>query len=173
MFVPAALVTGLEYAPLRAIQGPARASAGHFPSGQTMRSTPDRIRHTICFEILAILMVVQLGNRLFGMPAMNMGAVGIASSVVAMIWNYLYNLGFDHALLRLTGRSQKKGFGVRALHAVLFEFSLTVLVLPVIMIILDVSLLDALVIDFSLTVFFLIYTFAFNFAYDRIFPIPE
>ncbi|WP_193175902.1 PACE efflux transporter [Oricola nitratireducens] len=138
-----------------------------------MRSTPDRIRHTISFEILAILMVVLLGNRLFGMPAMNMGAVGIASSVVAMIWNYLYNLGFDHALLRLTESSRKKGFGVRVLHAVLFEFLLTVLLLPVIVIILGVSLREALVIDLSLTVFFLVYTFTFNLVYDRIFPIPE
>lgn len=137
-----------------------------------MRTTPDRIRHTLLFEVIAIAMVMLLGNRLFGMPAMNMGAVGIASSLVAVTWNYLYNLGFDHALKRLTG-SVRKSWTMRAVHAVLFEFSLTVLLLPVIAAILGISLFDALVIDLSLTVFFLAYTFLFNLAYDRVFPIPE
>lgn len=137
-----------------------------------MRTTPDRIRHTLLFEVIAIAMVMLLGNRLFGMPAMNMGAVGVASSLVAVTWNYLYNLGFDHALKRLTG-SVRKSWTMRAVHAVLFEFSLTVLLLPVIAAILGISLFDALVIDLSLTVFFLAYTFLFNLAYDRVFPIPE
>lgn len=137
-----------------------------------MRTTPDRIRHTISFEIVAIAMVMLLGNRLFGMPAVNMGAVGIASSVVAVTWNYLYNLGFDHALLRLNG-SVRKSWTMRAFHAVLFELTLTLLLLPVIAIILGITLLEALVIDLSLTVFFLAYTFLFNLAYDWLFPVPE
>ena len=37
---------------------------------------------------------------------------------------------------------------------------------------LDVSLWDALVMDLGLVVFFLIYTFVFNWAFDAIFGLP-
>ena len=42
-----------------------------------MRSTPDRIRHAVSFEIIAIAMVMFLGSPVFGMPPVSMGAVGI------------------------------------------------------------------------------------------------
>lgn len=137
-----------------------------------MRSTPDRIRHAVSFEIIAITMVTFLGSHLFGLPPASMGAVGIASSVVATTWTYLYNLGFDHALLRLNG-SPAKGWRARVLHAVLFEITLSLLLLPLIAAMLGVTLLEAFLMDVSLMAFFLVYTFAFNLAYDRLFPIPE
>jgi len=137
-----------------------------------MRSTPDRIRHAVSFEIIAIAMVMFLGSRLFGMPPVSMGAVGIASSLVATIWTYLYNLGFDHTLLRMTG-SPEKNWRMRVLHAVLFEITLSFLLLPLIALMLGISLIEALLMDISLMAFFLVYTFVFNLVYDRLFPIPE
>lgn len=136
-----------------------------------MRSTPDRIRHAISFEIIAITMVILLGNSLFGMPPVSMGTLGIASSIVATLWTYLFNLGFDHALLRLRG-SPRKGWPTRVLHTILFEITLTVALLPLIITVLRIGLLEALMIDVSLMAFFLIYTFVFNLAYDALFPVP-
>lgn len=137
-----------------------------------MRSTPDRIRHAVSFEIIAIAMVMLLGSILFGMPPVSMGAVGIASSLVATIWTYLYNLGFDHALHRLNGSSEKS-WTMRVLHTVLFEITLSLLLLPLIAFMLGISLIEALLMDISLMAFFLVYTFVFNLVYDRLFPIPE
>jgi len=116
-------------------------------------------------------MVTLLGNRLFGMPPVSMGALGIASSVVATIWTYLYNLGFDHALLRLKG-SPRKSWVARLLHTILFEISLSLVLLPLIATVLGIGLLEALLIDVSLMAFFLVYTFVFNLAYDALFPMP-
>ncbi|MAS08214.1 MAG: hypothetical protein CL534_26470 [Ahrensia sp.] len=137
-----------------------------------MRSTPDRIRHAVSFEIIAIAMVMFLGSSLFGMPPVSMGALGIASSLVATIWTYLYNLGFDHALLRLNGNSEKS-WTMRVVHTVLFEITLSLVLLPVIATMLGIGLIEALVMDISLMAFFLVYTFVFNLVYDRVFPIPE
>lgn len=137
-----------------------------------MRSTPDRIRHAVSFEIIAIAMVTLLGNRLLGMPPMNMGVLGISSSIIATIWTYLFNLGFDHALLRLNG-SPQKGWPARVLHALLFEITLSLVLLPVIAAVLGIGLLEALMIDLSLMAFFLVYTFVFNLVYDALFPVPR
>lgn len=137
-----------------------------------MRSTSDRIRHAISFEIIGLALVTPLGALAFGMPLADVGVVGVAGATLATGWNYLYNLGFDHAMQRLTGGT-RKSLAVRVLHAVLFEGGLLLALLPLIAWYLDVSLLDAFLMDVSFALFYLVYTFVFNWAYDRIFPLPD
>ena len=66
-----------------------------------MRTTGDRIRHAISFEILALLIVTPLGAWVFDLPVADIGVVSIGSATIAMLWNYLYNIGFDHMMQRL------------------------------------------------------------------------
>jgi uncharacterized membrane protein len=129
-----------------------------------MRSTLDRIRHAISFELIGLALVTPLGALAFDMPVGDIGIVGG--------WNYLYNIGFDHLMRRLTGGTQKS-LVVRIAHAVLFELGLLIVLLPLIAWYLDVSLVHALTMDISFAVFYVIYAFVFNWAYDRIFPLPE
>lgn len=35
-----------------------------------------------------------------------------------------------------------------------------------------ISLVDAFLLDLALAVFYMVYAFVFNWAYDRVFPIP-
>ncbi|WP_160010921.1 PACE efflux transporter [Rhizobium sp. 18055] len=137
-----------------------------------MRSVPDRIRHAISFEIIGLAIITPLGALAFGMPIADIGIVGIASATVATAWNYLYNLGFDHAMQRMTGGTQKS-MAMRMLHAVLFEGGLLVALLPLIAWYLGVSLMQAFLMDVSFAAFYLVYAFAFNWAYDRLFPLPD
>ena len=137
-----------------------------------MRSVSDRIRHAISFELIGLAIITPLGAFAFGMPIADIGVVGVASATVATAWNYLYNLGFDHVMQRLTGGT-KKSLGVRVLHAVLFEGGLLVALLPLIAWYLGVSLLQAFMMDVSFALFYLVYAFVFNLAYDRIFPLPD
>ncbi|MBO9122283.1 MULTISPECIES: PACE efflux transporter [unclassified Rhizobium] len=137
-----------------------------------MRSVSDRIRHAISFELIGLAIITPLGAFAFGMPIADIGVVGVASATVATAWNYLYNLGFDHVMQRLTGGT-KKSLAVRILHAVLFEGGLLVALLPLIAWYLGVSLLQAFMMDVSFALFYLVYAFAFNLAYDRIFPLPD
>jgi uncharacterized membrane protein len=137
-----------------------------------MRSTGDRIRHAISFEIIGLMLIVPLGAMAFDMPAADMGIVGIASATIATGWNYLYNLGFDHLVRRLTGGTQKSA-AMRIAHAVVFELGLLVVLLPLIAWYLGIGLWQALTMDISFALFYVVYAFAFNWLYDRLFPLPE
>lgn len=136
-----------------------------------MRSVSDRIRHTLSFEIIGLLLVTPLGAWVFGLPMFEMGVVGGGSAAVAALWNYFYNLCFDHALQRLTGSTRKDTLA-RILHAVLFEIGLMALLMPLVAWYLQIDLWSAFVMDAALAGFYMGYAYVFNLAYDRLFPLP-
>lgn len=136
-----------------------------------MRTTRDRIRHAISFEVIGLLLITPLGALAFDKPMEDIGVVAFVSATIATGWNYLYNLIFDHALLRLRGAVQKT-VPIRVVHAILFEAGLLLVLLPFIAWYLGVSLLEAFLMDVSFAVFYLGYAFVFNWAYDVIFPVP-
>lgn len=142
------------------------------PKGQSMRNTSDRIRHSVSFELIALFIVTPLGAWFFGMPVGEIGVVAIVSASIATGWNYLYNLFFDLGMLKYRA-SVRKTPSIRVVHALLFEASLLVLLLPFIAWYLDIGLVQAFWMDVSFAAFYLVYTFFFNWAYDIIFPIPD
>ena len=81
-----------------------------------MRTTADRIRHAILFEIVGLVFLIGGGWLITGFDMHALGVIGVVSSVVATVWNYLYNLAFDHAMRRLRG-SVAKTHPIRAVHA--------------------------------------------------------
>lgn len=135
-----------------------------------MRTTADRIRQAVAFEVIALLVVSPLGAWVFGHSPWDFGLLAILSSGVATLWTYLYNLGFDHALLRLRGDTMKT-LPLRLLHAVLLEAGLIGFLVPIVAWTLDVSLWEAFLVDLSLAGFFLVYAFVFYWLYDRLFPV--
>ena len=137
-----------------------------------MRTTADRIRHAISFEVIGIIIATPLAAFAFHLPGGDSAVIIVASATVAMLWNYVYNLGFDHAMQRLTGGTAKTT-RIRILHAVLFELGLLTLMLPAIAWYLQISIWQALVMDIALALFYMGYAFVFNWAYDRVFPLPE
>ncbi|MDZ7925626.1 MAG: PACE efflux transporter [Agrobacterium sp.] len=137
-----------------------------------MRTLPDRIRHALSFEIIGLLLVVPLGALVFHMPIEDIGIVGLVSATLATAWNYLYNLGFDHAMQRLKGTTLKTP-AIRVGHALLFELGLLIVLMPFIAWYLGISLAQALVMDISFALFYVVYAFVFNWGYDRLFPLPE
>lgn len=139
--------------------------------GTLMRTTRDRIRHALSFEIIALFTVTPLGAWAFAMPMADIGVVAIVSATIAMAWNYAFNLIFDHALLRIAGDTRKT-LAARVLHACLFEIGLLIALIPFIAWYLGITLLQAFVMDIAFAAFFLVYAFVFNWAYDVIFPIP-
>ncbi|WP_238373330.1 PACE efflux transporter [Heliomarina baculiformis] len=110
-----------------------------------MRSTGDRIRQAISFELIGILIVTPLFAWAFDHP---MGVLVVLGATAATGWNYLFNLGFDHALHRLR-RDVRKTLPLRVVHAVLFEATLLMLLLPLFAWWLDVSLVAALLMEVS------------------------
>ncbi len=140
--------------------------------GATVRKAADRIRHAISFELIGLALVTPLGAVGFGMPVADIGVIGVVGATVATVWNYIYNLGFDHLMQRLTGGTQKS-VAMRVLHAVMFEIGLLLALLPMIAWYLGISILQALMMDVSFALFYMVYAFVFNWAYDQIFPLPD
>jgi uncharacterized membrane protein len=137
-----------------------------------MRTVADRIRHAISFELLGLALIVPIGSWAFSMPATDIGIVGIVSATLATAWNYIYNLGFDHALRRWTGTTQKT-VPQRIAHAILFEAGLLMILMPFIAWYLGISLWQAFLMDVAFALFYMAYAFVFNWGYDRLFPLPE
>lgn len=135
-----------------------------------MRTGPDRIRHAIGFEVIGLLLCIPLASWATGSSLAHMGVVGIAISMVATAWNYLYNIWVDKLMLSWLGRLDKT-YAERILHAVCFELGLLLLTLPVIAHALAISLAEALLLDIGFVIFYVIYAFFYNLAYDRWFPV--
>lgn len=137
-----------------------------------MRTAADRIRHAVSFELIGLAILVPVGSWVFSMPAADIGIVGVVSATLATAWNYIYNLGFDHMLLRLRGTTLKT-VPMRVVHTVAFELGLLMILLPFVAWYLGIGLLQAFVMDIAFAAFYMVYAFVFNWTYDRLFPLPE
>ena len=137
-----------------------------------MRSFSDRIRHTISFEIIGLLLITPLGAWAFHFPLQDVGLVALVSATLATMWNLAYNYLFDLALQNRTGTTLKSGW-TRVFHAVLFEAGLLIVLMPFISWYLGITLWQAFLMDVSFALFYMAYAYAFNWAYDRLFPLPE
>ena len=137
-----------------------------------MQTRSDRIRHAISFEIIGLIISAPAAAFSFGMPIHDMGLVSLVSATIATLWNYAYNLLFDHAMIKIAG-SVSKTMAVRVIHAVIFELGLLIVLMPFIAWYLNVSLLQAFTMDISFAVFYIVYAFVFNWGYDQVFPIPQ
>lgn len=137
-----------------------------------MRTTKDRIRHAISFEVIGLLIFAPLASVVFGFELQLMGMIALVGSLIATLWNYFYNILFDKAMLKIKNSVQKTVL-IRIVHAVLFEGGLLLLFMPMITWYLKISLWEAFVMDIAMATFYLIYAFIYNWAYDHVFPIPN
>ncbi|MBA4211695.1 MAG: hypothetical protein C0449_01305 [Polaromonas sp.] len=129
-----------------------------------------RVVYISLYEVLAIALA-GLGLMLMsGESLVASGALATATSAVAVVWNLVFNSLFEHWEARqpVKGRSVKR----RVAHAVIFEAGLVLMLVPLIAWWLGIGLWQALVMDMALVVFFLIYTFVFNWAFDAVFGLP-
>lgn len=129
-----------------------------------------RVVYALVFEALAIgfttLILAALGN-----PAGASALIGVVSSVVALVWNMVFNTLFERWEKRsgTTGRPLK----VRVVHTLLFESGLVVVLVPLVALILQVSLWEALLYEAGLILFFLIYNAGYAWCFDRVFGLPD
>lgn len=127
------------------------------------RSLGERIAHALAFESIALLICAPALAWLLGKPLLHLGLLTLMFSTVAMLWNMLFNYLFDQAQRRLGFRRDLR---VRLCHAALFEVGLIVALVPLAAWWLSIGLLEALLLDIGLILFFLPYTLAFNWSWD-------
>lgn len=126
-----------------------------------------RIIYVITYEIIAILFVTT-ALIVLGFGGGSSGLIAVVSSAVAIVWNFLWNTIFEAWEQRQV--SQKRTLPRRIVHAFGFEGGLIVFLVPILAWILQVSLLEAFILELGLLIFFLIYTFVFAWVFDLVLP---
>jgi uncharacterized membrane protein len=129
-----------------------------------------KIVYVVSFELIAIVLASTLVRALSDSPLSAAGITAVASSAIAMAWNYVYNTLFE----AWEARQARKGRGLlrRAVHAIGFEAGLVTMLVPLFAWVLGISLLAALLLNAAMIVFFLVYGFVFNLVFDRVFGLP-
>ncbi|WP_424930991.1 PACE efflux transporter [Amaricoccus macauensis] len=135
-----------------------------------MRKTFDRVRQAVAFEVIGVLVATPLFALVFDHSVAQMGGLALLAGTAATVWNFLYNIGFDRLLVRSRG-SAVKSLPLRVVHAIGFEVTLLAILLPLMAWWLQISLVAALMMDLSFAAFYVVYTFAFTWGYDRLFPV--
>ncbi|MDA7418377.1 PACE efflux transporter [Xenophilus arseniciresistens] len=135
-----------------------------------MQGIRRKIVYVSLYEGIAILCASIGLAALSGAGAGTSTALATASSVVAVVWNLVFNTLFEawEARQRVRGRSLKR----RIAHALGFEGGLAAILVPLFAWWLGIGLWEALLFDAALLIFFLVYTFVFNWSFDRVFGLP-
>ena len=127
------------------------------------KSISERVGQALGFEGLALLICTPLLVWITGRPALEMGAVTLGISLLALTWNIIFNSLFD----RLKARLQlANNAWTRVLHALMFEGGLIIVCVPLIAAWLNISLMDAFILDIGVLLFFLPYTYVYHWGYD-------
>ena len=164
-----------QQAPAMASASSSAASSSHIaaaaaPAQATGLQGPKRrILYVGLYETIAII-VSSLIFMAIGQKASDSGVMAVAASVIAICWN----LTFNHLFEKWESRQSVKGRSVlrRVVHAVGFEGGIAAMLIPLMAWWFDVSLWQAAVMEAGLLIFFMVYTFAFNWAFDRVFGLP-
>jgi uncharacterized membrane protein len=135
-----------------------------------MQGLKRRVIYITLYEGLAIVAASAGLSLMSGQGLGHSGPLAVVASVIAVIWNLVFNALFERWESRraVRGRSVKR----RIAHAIGFEGGLVAFLVPVFAWWLDVTLWHALVMDLGLVVFFLVYTFVFNWVFDLLFGLP-
>lgn len=134
-----------------------------------MQGIKRKLVYVTIYELIAVG-VVTVTLALLGHSVLNAGVASIITSVVAVSWNLVWNSLFE----RWESRQQRRERTIkrRVSHALGFELGLLAILVPVMAWWLDISLYHAFVLDLGLLVFFVVYTFVFTMAFDKLFGLP-
>lgn len=131
-----------------------------------IKRTPyERTFHAVSYEIVGIVTSAPLIAIFSGKNLAESGFIAVLVSVIATIWNYIFNLGFD---ILARKRHIERTLIVRIIHSVLFEVGLIALTVPAISFTMGLTFYQAFMLEIAMLIYFLPYTLVFNWAYDAL-----
>ena len=127
------------------------------------KSFKERVFHAVIFEVTANVIIALSLAWLMNVSVLQSGSLSVISALTATVWNFIFNKLFDS----LQKKHQfQRTFLVRAIHAVGFETGLIISLIPVAMVMLNLTVTEAFFVEIGLVLFFLPYTMLFNWLYD-------
>ncbi len=138
---------------------------------RAMTPTIRKIVYAVSFETLGIAVTaVALLAMSDASPTQSL-LFSALTATVAVIWSYGFNATFEAWETRQTtkGRSPRR----RIVHSALFEAGLVLILVPIMAWWLNLTWAQALRYEAGLIVLFVVYTYAFTWAFDRLFGLPQ
>ncbi len=129
------------------------------------RSVKERVFHACTFEFFAIVFTMLIGIFILNKPVSSMGVLSVLISVTALLLNIVFNWLFDKFFPFVNGDRPVK---IRMLHAIGFEGTLVLFTVPMIAFFLKVTFVEAFMIEIGFLIFFLFYTYIYNWLYDKV-----
>jgi len=137
------------------------------------RSIGDRLRHTLLFNFTSLATAVPIISYATGAEVSDIGLLGVFLLAYAILLTPLFNMLFDRFDTGAGRDPDKRSVTGRLCHAVGFELCVLLPSLPLVAWWLDITLWEALLLDFGFLVYLTLYTYVFNWIYDRMYPLPE
>ncbi|CAI0907057.1 PACE efflux transporter [Serratia entomophila] len=135
-----------------------------------MQGVKRKLVYVTAYEIIGMT-ISALGLALLsGHAPSSTGPLAVVITSIAVSWNFIYNYLFEGWESRQASRTRT--LKRRVLHAVGFQLTLVVFLIPLIAWWMGITLWQALLLDMALIVIIPCYTFLFNWAFDKLFGLP-
>ncbi|MEL5392323.1 PACE efflux transporter [Serratia nevei] len=135
-----------------------------------MQGVKRKLVYVTAYEIIGMA-ISALGLALLsGHAPSSTGPLAVVITTIAVSWNFIYNSLFEWWESRQLSRTRT--LKRRILHAVGFQLTLVVYLIPLIAWWMGITLWQALLLDMALIVIIPCYTFLFNWAFDKLFGLP-
>ncbi|MBH3275894.1 PACE efflux transporter [Serratia marcescens] len=135
-----------------------------------MQGVKRKLVYVTAYEIIGMA-ISALGLALLsGHAPSSTGPLAVVITTIAVSWNFIYNYLFEWWESRQVSRTRT--LKRRILHAVGFQLTLVVYLIPLIAWWMGITLWQALLLDMALIVIIPCYTFQFNWAFDKLFGLP-
>jgi len=128
------------------------------------KSLKERVLHALGYEVTALLITIPGAALILQRPVGHIGVTVFAIALLAMAWNMVFNSFFD----RIYPPRAPRNFYVRSLQAIGFEGGLLSMALPLTAWSMNMSLKEAFLMDIGLLLFYLPYTYLFNWIWDSV-----
>ncbi len=129
-----------------------------------------RVVYVSLYELFAVMATSFGLSAMTGESAAHSSLIAMVTAAIAVAWNVIWN----HLFERWEARQAQRGRSLwrRIAHALGMEGGLVLILVPLFAWWFEVSLWQAFIMDLWLLLFFLVYTFVFNWTFDRIFGLP-
>ncbi len=135
-----------------------------------MQGIKRKLVYVTAYELIGMT-ISALGLALLsGHEPTSTGPLAVIITTIAVSWNFIYNYLFEFWESRQASRTRT--VRRRVLHAIGFQLTLVVYLIPLIAWWMNVSLLQAFLLDAALIVIIPCYTFIYNWIFDKVFGLP-
>ncbi|GGB81919.1 LysR family transcriptional regulator [Marinobacterium zhoushanense] len=129
-------------------------------------SRRERLFHAVLFELLLTLLDIAFISFAYPEQPVESGVLlAVAASAIAVAWNYLFNVQFDWVF---GPNRMARGWKLRVWHALAFELSLTLALLPVVVWLMDLAWPEALQLEVQMLLMALVFTLLYNRMFDQL-----